>query len=533
MKTLFSALAILALNTIIVAQTQPTLTINATGNRNKQVVVDSKYYTIDNNTTTDQQSVVISDLKPGQHTLSLVRNNQNNKTNQTSFTLRQGYDLTITVSANGSISSVETRTAKNGNAGTQLSSSAFTKLYNQTKAKTSSSTRSSYLQTQFTSLNKKMTSSQASQLIQLVNSESSRLKLAKQSYPMISDQANFSLVVNLLSSSANRAELNNYIASVPVNTDGSTTANEAAITDANFLAIYNEATAEPANERAFYLNNFFSRTFNYYTSAQAKQLIELLSDQQQRYDAAKNAYRGVTDRGNYSVVYPLLSSSNRSLLITYVNSFDTNYPQSAMTATNFDKLYQSVYYQNSASQRYNSIYTAFTTPGNYFTVTQAKKLIPLVSDEASRLKLAKASYTVLVDRTNYTQFNDFLSTTTSRTDLYNYVNNYNGTSAGIKVAMSDADFKKIYSNIQYTFGIGAKYSALTEIFNTETNYFTVSQAKQLIQQVSSESNRLELAKSSYNNITDPANFSQIYDLLSSQSSKNELMAYVNSNAYNN
>ena len=75
-------------------------------------------------------------------------------------------------------------------------------------------------------------------------------------------------------------------------------------------------------------------------------------------------------------------------------------------------------------------------------------------------------------------------------------------------------------------------SRLSEIFATETNYFTVSQAKQLIQLVSAESNRLELAKSAYGNITDPENFNLIYDLLSSQSSRNELSNYVNTYSYN-
>ena len=106
----------------------------------------------------------------------------------------------------------------------------------------------------------------------------------------------------------------------------------------------------------------------------------------------------------------------------------------------------------------------------------------------------------------------------------------NGNNGNIKIAMSETDYNELYKNLQYSFGIGAKYSSLTEIFNTETNYFTVAQTKKLIQLVTSESNRLELAKLSYNNVTDPSNFSQLYDIFSTQASKNELMNYVNSNA---
>ena len=104
-----------------------------------------------------------------------------------------------------------------------------------------------------------------------------------------------------------------------------------------------------------------------------------------------------------------------------------------------------------------------------------------------------------------------------------------GTGYSNRVAMSDADFKSIYRSVQLTFGFGAKYSSLTEIFNKETNYFTVSQAKQLIQLVSSETNRLELSKLAWNNLTDPTNINSIYDIFSSQSSKDELASYIASN----
>ena len=97
--------------------------------------------------------------------------------------------------------------------------------------------------------------------------------------------------------------------------------------------------------------------------------------------------------------------------------------------------------------------------------------------------------------------------------------------------MSDNEYNSMYREVQLTFGFGAKMSSLTKIFANESNYFTVNQAKQLIQLVSAESNRLDLAKSAYNNVVDPENFSLMYDLLSSQSSKNELANYVNSNAY--
>jgi hypothetical protein len=98
--------------------------------------------------------------------------------------------------------------------------------------------------------------------------------------------------------------------------------------------------------------------------------------------------------------------------------------------------------------------------------------------------------------------------------------------------MSNSSYTSLYNEVRNTYGFGAKMSRLTEIFTNETYYFTVAQAKQLIQLVSDERNRLDLAKSAYGNITDPENFNLMYDLLTSQNSKNELSTYVNTYSYN-
>ncbi|MBC7873605.1 MAG: DUF4476 domain-containing protein [Ferruginibacter sp.] len=653
MKKLFSILcAFIIIASTGFSQTPGTVTINVTGNKTKQVAVDNTPYTITTTSATGEQAVVVNNLAAGSHELLIVRNNQYNKSasTKTSFTLREGYDLVVTISSNGSVSQSETRINnwKAGGGKSNFNTAAYNKLYTATKQQTSSTTRSNFLEKEFTTTNKKMTAKQASTLIQLVNSESLRLKLAKLSYPKISDQQNFSLVSTLLSSTTNRTVLNDYIAALPEGDDGhenSITGNTfIPLSNEQFQVIYNEVQAESStSDKNYYLSNFFAKDFNYYTSAQAGQLIQLISTDPDRYYLTKIAYRGVTDRENYGEVVQLVTNlSNRAELRAYMSSYDMNNVRPSMTSTDFNKLYQSISYQNSYTTRYNSLVTAFSTQGNYFTVAQAKQLIPLVSDENSRLLLSKSAYKVLVDRVNYTQFNEFLSSQSSRNELSNYaagIDNTNNSTGG--TAMNDVDFNKLYKSmgdawsassrfniassafqnsnnyfttyqvrqllilinsetdrlslakssydnitdqynysqlyelfsnttnkndlakfvsetqsgviggtvvktpmtatefngivrdVQFTFGIGAKMGVLSGIFNKETNFFTVQQAKQLIQMVSAESNRLELAKAAYNNITDPANFTQLYDIFSTQTSKDELNAYVGSNAYIN
>ncbi len=635
-----------------------TVTINVTGTRYKQIAVDNQTYAIDNSSMTEEKAIVLSSLENGQHTLDLVRRNQYNSSSRSSFTLRSGYDMTIDISSAGAVTLSEQRRQRDGgnggydgNNGNPINTNAFNRLYTQVRSKPSSSAKATLLENEFTNTNKMFTARQASQLIQLVNSESLRFKLAKESYSRITDRTNFSQVSNLLNSTSNRRALDEYIATVADDDDDTDSGNASTpLSNQQFQVIYNEVLAEQGTtDKNYYLSNFFTKDFNYYTSAQARQLIELIPTEAERFYLAKVAYRGITDRQNYGQVSQLLTSSyNRSELAVYISTYDNNNGTTttrvAMTTSDFDRLYQSVYYQGSASARYTSINSAFATSGYYFTVAQAKKMILLVNDESSRLLLSKASYKALVDRSNYTQFYDMLNSTASRNDLNAYVLNYdrsngNGTGMG-GVAMTDAEYNRLYNSVnsawntstrvnlegdafrsttnyftvyqvrqllllitsepdrltlakssydniidpsnytqlydlfnttayrnelaryysevqsggsgvivktpmtqsefnamvrevEFTFGLGAKMTKLSQIFNTETYYFTVAQVRQLIQMVSLETNRVELAKSAYNNLSDPSNFRQLYDIFSSQSSKDELDAYIGSNAYLN
>ena len=127
-----------------------------------------------------------------------------------------------------------------------------------------------------------------------------------------------------------------------------------------------------------------------------------------------------------------------------------------------------------------------------------------------------------------------LSRQTSRDELDAYVRNNSGynnypnsnypNSSTYRTAMTDAAFNTLYQNIRKNWLPGAKMSAASDAFNLATNYFTTVSGRATIALLSSDANRLELAKLSYDNIVDPANFQQLYDLLSSQASRDELDA---------
>jgi hypothetical protein len=106
--------------------------------------------------------------------------------------------------------------------------------------------------------------------------------------------------------------------------------------------------------------------------------------------------------------------------------------------------------------------------------------------------------------------------------VYGNNGNYN------KAPLGEAAYNDLYNSIRKKWFLNSKYNSLRTAFSASANLFTTEQAKQLILLVSSEDNRLELAKLAYARIVDPMNFSSIYDVFSLQSHKDALDAYARS-----
>lgn len=535
--TCFTAISLLA-------QNSSTLTINVRGSNNERVLVDTKSYDVrsDINNSGVNTPIVITDLEPGQHTLQVVRtDDDNNSDNTTFFNLRSGYDLLINVNANGSVQQRETKWVTNDNTGTYgvpMTDANFNVLYRNVVNQRQANTRLSLVSNEFANTNNYFTVAQARQLIQLINSQSSRLSLAKASYRSITDPANFDQLYSLLNSVTYRNDLAAYVSDY----DAKTSVNTGVMTASRFNNFYRTAQRQTAiSARVSYISGIFTNTNNFYTVAQARQLLQLVSGETNRLYLAKQSYRGITNPENFSRIHELFSSqSSRNELTTFVNSFDGNNPvttQTAMSDADFNTLYRGVESRFGLGAKMSALTDIFNRENNFFTVAQAKQLIQLVSSESNRLQLAKSAYNDVVDPANFSQLYNVLASQSSRNELDTYVrNNYDYKSSTVytpeRTPMTEANFNIMYNDVSSRWGLGAKMSALTDIFNNETNYFTVAQAKQLVQLVSDENNLFQLAKSAYSNITDPQNFNLMYDVLASQSKRNELAAYVNTYSYN-
>lgn len=101
-------------------------------------------------------------------------------------------------------------------------------------------------------------------------------------------------------------------------------------------------------------------------------------------------------------------------------------------------------------------------------------------------------------------------------------NNYNQ-------AMNDADFSRFVQKIKSQwFGSSKVNEAKSGLMNS---YFTTYQVRQVLQLFSSESEKLELAKLAYKNVVDQRSYTQLYDVFSSQSSRDELDRFTRDYRY--
>jgi hypothetical protein len=443
MKTLIMLL--LSITTIAVAAQNVTVTFQgANRNRNYQVIVDDISYYSANNVSTNGRSVVsIPNLGAGSHNLKVYRLNNNaginadgtttNTINGTevyskTFQLRQGYDMNITVRNNGAVSFTEKRSQNQSTVvgTTPMSSTAFNQLLINVRNKRYQSDKIAAIRSAFNTNGNYFTTSQVRQLLLLVNAESRRLELAKLSYAKVTDPTNFSYVYDVMNSENSRDELDDYVVSQKTYSS-SATQNTAAYGTAMSEVNFNQLLTRTKNylyqdDRISEIRNSLNSSYNYFSTAQLRQLLLLVTSETERLALAKLAFPRVVDRNSFNQLVDLFYTQyNRDDLNNFIVSnggvANTTVYVAPMSDASFTQIYNKARSHFFQRNTVKDIRDAFNNTANKFSTEQVKQLLLLASTEPDRLALAKLAYPRVVDSYNFSQLTDLFTIQSNRSEL--------------------------------------------------------------------------------------------------------------------
>ncbi len=219
-----------------------------------------------------------------------------------------------------------------------------------------------------------------------------------------------------------------------------------------------------------------------------------------------------------------------------VESEDKPAAKSVMSNPDFAQLLQSVKSKWSQSLKGETESDAFNNTNNYFTTSQVKQLLTLITLESDRLDLAKLSYRSVIDSANFTQLYDLFKTKASKDELNDFLRtkgwNISNGDSNMKIPMADGKFAPLLQSVRNKWSQALKGETESEAFNNTNNYFSTNQVRQLLVLITLESDRLDLAKLSYRSVTDSANFTQLYDLFKTKASRDELNDFLRTKGWN-
>jgi hypothetical protein len=372
------------------------------------------------------------------------------------------------------------------------------------------------------------------------------LALAKLAYPRVVDPINFKQLYSIFNTTTSRNEMDVFIRNNPNNntyTGGNNNSSQTAMTDFRFNQLLQTASGQYNQVTRFNtIRNAINTTGNYFSTSQIRQLLNITNAESDRLALAQLAYLKVTDPTSFSTLYDMFSTqASRTELNNYViqnggtGISEPTGTKTAMTDYQFNQLLQTANGQSNQITRFNTIRNAINTTGNYFSTFQIRQLLNITNAESDRLALAQLAYLKVTDPTSFTTLYDMFSTQASRTELNNYVIQNGGTGATgqltTRTPMSDEAYAQVLKGASNHILPWNKSADVKAAFNNTSYYFTTTQIRQLLALVYSETERLSLAKLAWSRVTDPGNFTQLFDMFTVQANKDDLNAYIKARPY--
>ena len=447
MKSLYSIL--LAIMIYVPASAQKAiLRFEGSANSNNTTVpnymVDldgKKYYSSNADLTANggASQIEVNQLAYGAHKIAVYETEGNATINTSTanpiysnnFQLRSGYDMVIAIRRNGQVSFSEKRITQNStaNSKTPMTDSEFDKQMASINGKWSQTSKYNAVKSAISNKSNYFTTDQVGQLLLLLTSETRRLELAKLSYPKITDPSNFADVSELFKTQANKDNIDKFIQSKNITTTTSTDIDNARppLTTQRFNQLKRQISNQyQETGKIAVLRDAFNVTTNYFTTAQLKELLLLISNENERLALAKQSYPRVSDQSNFTSLSTIFTvQTNRDDFNNYVKNGETvsttPNTRTAMSDGDFSKLQMKARLHFRESSTVKEITTAFNNTSNYFTVDQIRSLLSMVSAESDRLALAKLAYLRIVDPSTFQQLYDMFSQQSSIDALNTYI----------------------------------------------------------------------------------------------------------------
>jgi hypothetical protein len=440
-----------------------TVTVQFRGNQsqNYRIMIDgTRFRSADAvNTTNDvynsstdinrgvRRTLTVNNLMPGSHKLEVysVTGNNYDRRGQlvytNNFQLRPDYNMFITINGQRITFSERSNPLVNANGRyrTSMPAGNFSVLLNNIRNSRYEDSRATAIRSALGSTDY-FTIDQISQMLSLVNSESTRLELAKTAYMVSADPANYRQLYPLFTNTYYSNGLDEYVRLQANNNGiingGVTTTGRTLLTSYAYNRLLQDLNANNYQSGKYeIIRNAFANNGYAFTTEQVRQLLGSINSEPDRLYLAKQSYVTISDPANFSTLLTLFGSqSNRADLNAYiinnggVGSNVNVYTRVGMSDARFSELYRHASNHILPGDKYTDVRALFSDPQNYFTTAQARQLMSLVSSgsffstsEANRVELAKLAYSRVVDTQNFTEIVNLFDRQSSRDELNGYI----------------------------------------------------------------------------------------------------------------
>ncbi len=389
-----------------------------------------------------QKVITVNNLLPGSHKIEVYSTNStyNNGTlvYTNTFQLRPEYNMFITINGRQITFTERENPAVNANGAyrTAMPTAAFQTLLQSVRNNRTQNGRIIAIRTALNTTDY-FTTDQITRLLTLVNSEATRLELAKTAYARVSDPSSYHDLNTLFDNDANINDLNVYVQSrTGVNTPVTNTHTRALLSASAYNRLLQDINYNNYQSGKYtIIRDAFANTTYAFTTEQIRQMLGAISSEPDRLYLAKQAYASVSDPANFNSLLTLFDvQTNRAELNAYIISNGGTggnvyvATRTPVTDVAFTQILRNAGNHILPMDKYRDVKAAFTDPNYYFTSAQARQLMSLVNSgsflstsESNRVELAKLAYSRITDPQNFSMVIDLFTNTSSRDELNGYV----------------------------------------------------------------------------------------------------------------